>query len=299
MELPAEFKETVINVNGDAGKKWLLNFDNLVTYCEDKWRFKLMPHYKLSFNFVAPVELEDGSKAVLKLCVPSAGMNNEMATLKAYNGNGFCKLHDADTGRGILLLEHLYEPLTAVTDNVKATKIAAKLIREIKSEAIGIFHSFPVIADHAKSILFLKEKFNDDTSLIPKEFLKQAEVFYKYLSNTMNDAYLLHGDLHHENILSACGNSWKAIDPKGIIGETGYELIPFLMNNLNGRDISAIIEERINIFSEELLLEKDRIIKWAVFRSVLSLCWKIEDKMTITANDLEIAGVFYEMSIGL
>ena len=34
----------------------------------------------------------------------------------------------------------------------------------------------------------------------------------------MNPQMLLHGDLHHWNILSDADRGWMAIDPKGVIG---------------------------------------------------------------------------------
>jgi len=300
MELPPEFKETIISVHGSTGKSWLLNLDGLIDYCENKWRFKLMEYYKLSFNFVAPVVFEDDSKAVLKLGVPSAGINNEAMALKVYNGNGSCKLLNEDTKRGILLLEYLHpgKPLNIITNNAEATKIAADLVKAMKCNVPHFSFPFPSIQDQAKSLHRMREQFNGGTGPIPEEFVIQAEAFFKYLSTTMHNVYLLHGDLHHENILSV-GDTWKAIDPKGIIGETGYELIPFLMNDLNGRDVLKTVTERINIFSERLNLDRDRIVKWAVYRSVLSLCWKIEDNMPVTSDDLEITEVFYKMSVGL
>jgi streptomycin 6-kinase len=103
---------------------------------------------------------------------------------------------------------------------------------------------------------------------------------------------LLHGDLHHENILSAGNSTWKAIDPKGVIAETACELIPFFMNNLEGKHIAAAISERINVFSEELKIDRARIIHWGIFRSVLSAYWKIEDGMPITPKDLIICECF-------
>lgn len=42
----------------------------------------------------------------------------------------------------------------------------------------------------------------------------------------------MHGDLHHENILSSVREPWLAIDPKGLIGESEYEVISFLLNNV-------------------------------------------------------------------
>ena len=54
-ELPDEFKTTIIKVNGKAGVEWLADFNNLLNYCIGKWRLKVLPAKKLSYNFVAPV----------------------------------------------------------------------------------------------------------------------------------------------------------------------------------------------------------------------------------------------------
>ena len=41
---------------------------------------------------------------------------------------------------------------------------------------------------------------------------------------------LLHGDLHHDNILSATRAPWLIIDAKGLVGDSGYDLGAFLYN---------------------------------------------------------------------
>jgi len=43
---------------------------------------------------------------------------------------------------------------------------------------------------------------------------------------------VLHGDLHHFNILSS-GDRWLAIDPKGIIGEPEFEPAAYLENKID------------------------------------------------------------------
>ena len=34
---------------------------------------------------------------------------------------------------------------------------------------------------------------------------------------------MLHGDLHHANVLDLGSSSWLAIDPKGLKGEQGFD----------------------------------------------------------------------------
>jgi hypothetical protein len=37
------------------------------------------------------------------------------------------------------------------------------------------------------------------------------------------DVVVLHGDMHHENILKFSSRGWLAIDPKGLVGERGFD----------------------------------------------------------------------------
>lgn len=51
----------------------------------------------------------------------------------------------------------------------------------------------------------------------------------KELMSNQGEPVLLHGDLHHYNILQR-QSEWLAIDPKGIIGEREFEIGTFLKN---------------------------------------------------------------------
>ncbi len=74
---------------------------------------------------------------------------------------------------------------------------------------------------------------------------------------------MLHGDLHHDNILQN-GNYWVVIDPKGLIGEPAYEVSSFIRNSipelLNHADAPNIIHNRVTRFAAALELPERRII---------------------------------------
>lgn len=296
VELPDEFKNTIISVNGKTGEKWLAGFDDLIAYCIHKWQFRLLPFKKLSYNFVAPVIFEDGSKAILKLGVPGIGIISEIAALKAFNGTGFCKLLDAEPEKGIMLLDKIEpgEPLNVIRDEVAATKIVAGLIKDMQKVNPISGYPFQTSSDWYNDLINLHERFGN---IIPVELFTNAIAAYQSLQTHQQEQRLLHGDLHHENILSAGSGKWKAIDPKGIIAETACELIPYLMNDLEGKDITATISDRINVFAEELEIDKMIIIKWGAFRSVLSVYWKTEDGLPITSEDTMICNYFARSTI--
>jgi streptomycin 6-kinase len=296
VELPAEFINTIISVNGKAGEQWLAGMDELIAYCKHKWQFELLPVRKLSFNFIAPVLFVNGSKAVLKLAMPGKGTLAEIATLKAYDGDVFCKLLDAEPAKGIMLLECIEpgEPLAIVPDDIISTTIVAQLIKDMQQVNTITDHLFQTANDWYAGLISLQVRFGN--AIIPGYLFNNALAAYQSIQFNPQKQRLLHGDLHQENILLAGNDCWKIIDPKEIIAETGCELIPFLMNKLEGKDVTTAISGRIEVFSDELKVKKDRIIQWGSFRSVLSAYWKIEDNLKVTSKDLIICEVFYEMS---
>jgi len=109
----------------------------------------------------------------------------------------------------------------------------------------------------------------------------------------MTDLVLLHGDLHHENILAAQRQPWLAIDPKGIIGEAAYETGSWLRNPYPGLmklpQPGRTLARRIDQFAEKLGFERARIRDWAVAQAVLSVWWGIEDFGYVEDEALAIA----------
>jgi streptomycin 6-kinase len=91
---------------------------------------------------------------------------------------------------------------------------------------------------------------------------------------------LLHGDLHHHNILSAQREPWLVIDPKGLAGDPAYDVGAWLKNPmpwlLEQADPKAIQERRIRQFSSELGIDAQRLRSWGFVNAVLSGLWSGE-----------------------
>ena len=68
----------------------------------------------------------------------------------------------------------------------------------------------------------------DDT--ISKEVVIRARDDYETLCQSQSQTRLLHGDLHHENVVYDDSRGWVAIDPKGVTGEIEYQLGAGLRN---------------------------------------------------------------------
>jgi streptomycin 6-kinase len=50
------------------------------------------------------------------------------------------------------------------------------------------------------------------------------------LLSSPQDEVVLHGDLHHGNILDFGTRGWLAIDPKGLLGERGFDYANIFTN---------------------------------------------------------------------
>jgi streptomycin 6-kinase len=91
---------------------------------------------------------------------------------------------------------------------------------------------------------------------------------------------LLHGDLHHFNILSS-DRGWLAIDPKGVIGPAAFDIGALLINPwvVSGRvgDAPRVIHDRIAALSGRLGIDRQTVRDWGLVRAVLSACWSLEE----------------------
>jgi streptomycin 6-kinase len=99
------------------------------------------------------------------------------------------------------------------------------------------------------------------------------------MRESAGEPMLLHADLHQFNILSSGDRGWTAIDPKGAVGDPGYEVGPLIRNLLLAcTDPMARLKDRLRRVSSETGLEESRVLAWAFAHSVLSTCWSVEDK---------------------
>jgi len=107
-DLPARFTRTIGATWGEPGRQWLSALPALLEDCARRWSLTLAPPFpNLTFNYVAPVALSDGTEAVLKVGVPNNELHAEAAALRAFDGRGSVRLLESDADAGVLLLERL------------------------------------------------------------------------------------------------------------------------------------------------------------------------------------------------
>ena len=88
---------------------------------------------------------------------------------------------------------------------------------------------------------------------------------------------MLHGDLHHFNLLRSEAHGWLAIDAKGVVGEPAYETGALLRNPKGERLTLPVLRRRADRLTEALGLDVTRVYGWAYSQAVLSAAWCVED----------------------
>lgn len=119
----------------------------------------------------------------------------------------------------------------------------------------------------------------------------------KSLFSSPREVVVLHGDLHHNNVLDFGVSGWLAIDPKGLIGERGFDYANIFTNpDLADTTTSVAIEpetfvQRVDVVSEVAELERERLLMWIAAWCGLSSAWFLEegDNAAITLRVAELA----------
>ena len=91
---------------------------------------------------------------------------------------------------------------------------------------------------------------------------------------------LLHGDLHHWNILSDADRGWMAIDPKGVIGASCLDVGRFINNAMGFGETAGekrkILLEAVAVFSAVLGENEERVFAGAFCDKIMGSSWGLK-----------------------
>jgi streptomycin 6-kinase len=89
---------------------------------------------------------------------------------------------------------------------------------------------------------------------------------------------VLHGDIHHENMLDFGERGWLAIDPKGLIGERGFDYANLFCNpDFETATDRERFGRRLEVVTESARLDRHRLLRWVLAWGGLSAAWQIND----------------------
>ena len=195
-----------------------------------------------------------------------------------FGGRGVVQVYEHIPGAALFEKLEPGEPLAALTlagRDDEATDVLATLLgRMVPGDPP---QGCPTVEQWAGA--FVRHAGSGDER-VPASLVEPAQRIYSDLCATQRNPALLHGDLHHYNVLSDRARGWCAIDVKGVVGELEYELGAALRNPIDRPDLFApidVVERRLDHFGLALGLDVSRARGWCFAQAVLSAIWSTED----------------------
>ena len=281
--VPAELAELHEKYSAEDGRIWIAGLPTLAAAYLDRWQLAIDgPVASGAVALIIPVARRDRSKAVLKLQPVDDETGGEPAALQAWAGRGAVRLLEHDPGSGAMLLERLdaSRDLSTMQDDFAAAKIIAELLVQLNSvpAPAGMRHLRDVaaatLAGTPKAIQLAPDP--DECRLLINCAARYQELITDRLDNR-----LLHWDLHYFNTLFTPDGvgEWKAIDPKPLSGESGFELLPALWNRwddlVETGDLPAALLRRFDMMTDVLGVDRSRAAGWSLGRVLQVAVWDL------------------------
>ncbi|MGR3764920.1 aminoglycoside phosphotransferase family protein [Rossellomorea sp. NS-SX7] len=295
--IPDYFQEKMKAMYGESGTAWVEQAEQTLSALKEKRNLTFGDPFSLSYNFVVPAVLDDGTSAVVKMGYPNKEFLNEFHALRKFTGDAMVNVIDLDEEAGWILLSHIQpgHALHFLCDEKARLEIFASVARQLWHKPPSS-HSFPDVEAWSEGIRRYRSRFNDGTGPLPEKMISKAESLFLQLLSSSKEHYLLHGDLHHENILYSDSSGWTAIDPKGLIGEREYDCIQYTLNHWKDHeDPLELLRFRASTLSSLLSLSYERLIAYGFCHSVLSACWCTEDGGDCWENGMAIAEMYEKL----
>ncbi|MCX7122757.1 MAG: aminoglycoside resistance protein [Gammaproteobacteria bacterium] len=276
------FDENLYALYPNQAKDWLVALPTFLKSIETKLSIRIAaPFSNLTYHYVAQATSADGEILIFKCGIPHKEMRTEIAALQHYDGQGCVKLITSDAEQGWLLIEACQPGVVLATleDDAVATHHAVEVMQKLW-KPIAKEEPFPTIQNWLEGLSRMQHD-PRAKDLISKRLMDYSIGLSKDLSASMGELILLHGDLHHDNILSSSRAPYLAIDPKGLIGEREYECGALIRNpiaKIRGMSgLSRFLKRRLDQMAAETGFDRKRIQQWSMVQAVLAVYWQIED----------------------
>lgn len=273
------------------GEKKLIRANAMLEKYATRWELenvKLIPYY--SVNFLWRANSKKYGRTVFKIHATVDHYTTREITLMLKGIPLYCELHESSVEDGVMLLKDAApaQSLHEVQDLYSRLDAFLHVYQSIHitEREHNIYPSYNKLLTN---ILNWAEQ-HKMQMLIP--YIDEAMIYYQQLKLIYNENVLLHGDLHHDNILLSLPNHYTVIDAKGVYDSRIFELPRFILNEFAANIRETKRDKIINIIkylSHKLNIDAYHIALALCVESILSVTWTIQDLVEPNNVDLYIA----------
>ena len=314
MNIPENNYQAIYKYLGDNTNEFIQRIQTRLEKYAKSWQLTNLTYLPTNtVNMLFACESAVYGSCVLKMCIPGPEVATEAHCLQAYDGKGYCKLRAFDLSDDVLLLERITPgtQLWAIGDYRERARLMATEVRGLfdlwASTPLGMTpanrskHYRKADAYQVQEDVWLpdyrSEQYPTYLSWCTRArnnlaniggledvlvYLDEAMDVYHGLKQKYPKSYLLHGDLHHENILLNTEGRYIIIDPKGVVDMPMMEIARFLLNEVDIEEYTIYqeankVREIVAIISLILKIPQEDIFKGLFIDAVLSSSWTLEE----------------------
>lgn len=257
IELPKEFKQSIINRYAENGIEWLNSIDKIIEKYEKNFSlYNMHLVEKLSMNIVILANSDKYGEVVLKIGTPGKSVISEIEYISLFNSKYFAKCYYYNKEDRVMLLEKInpgYD-LSCLKSQQERVNVFCKILNNIMVPSVSntSFRTYEeIIEEKIETVYSDKQDYSNILYMIDI-----VNKLYNEIKRTSLPKYILHEDLQHKNILKS-EDGWKAIDPHGTIGEKIFETTQFIRGELEYTSVEKL-DEIVTLVSR--CLKEDKIL---------------------------------------
>ena len=191
-------------------------------------------------------------KVILKILINSEFDEDykEMLALKLFQGENFCKLYEYSFEDKVYIMERIVPAHTLYESAPRNERIkfAGEIFKGLHKTDLPD-STFPTYTEWFEAGKEGTKNRKDCKGLY--QYLDSAERMLADICKKYSRNLLLHGDLHHENILKNENGGYTVIDPKGVIGDPVFDLSRFILDEFRD-DLTSEPKDVIMDFVQKL-----------------------------------------------
>lgn len=258
----------------------------LPKYIIEEWSLeKLRPFSEThsSFLFEAVYQYQP---VIVKYFKDGSDEANSVFALKHYNSSGAITV--LQSSANAVMLPKIMPAITLDSCVQNDVKVFCTLVEKLYQQPLNdaIIAKLPNISALGRTFnIHAQQRSSNRSQGLSAHIVQKASSIFAALCASQTRQVVVHGDLHHFNILYDAAHGWVAIDPKGYIGEPEVEVSPFLRNPLGSPGLYCTehtIKSRIEAIADCLQLDQERILLWFYCLSVLSVLYQEEKNLKCT-----------------